>query len=95
MPEDIISGLERRRDLGCPFTGLVDQDLRGPGLGTVVNPGCIDLDPAQRRLVHCTTIAIACSDIRENGAVWMGPGGGPLKRNAATCADRSCEDSWG
>lgn len=93
MSKDIVSGLERRGDLGGPFSGLVDQDLRGPRLGAVVNPGCVNLDPAEAGLVCFAAVAIACGDIRQDRAVWVRPRRGPLEGDAASCADRRGKSS--
>lgn len=73
ISEDIVSRLEACWDLYSPLATLVDKILLCPDLGVVVDARLLDLDPAERCLVHSRARSAALSHVCENGTIRVWP----------------------
>lgn len=69
MTENVVPRREPRRYRKRPFTPLVDELLRGPHLGRVVDAFGLNLHPFEVRLDDFAAVAVAGGYVAEDGTV--------------------------
>lgn len=99
VSQDVVAGRDRLGDRCRPRVVVRDQLRARPLLRGRVDAASLDLDPLELRLVCLAAIAVAGSDVIDDGAVWVRPRsscrGAPLEYDGAAGFYRRCQRARG